>query len=460
MLRMKINIIIFFAFLLSGSQLIAQEDKVFLDKVVGTIGGELVLKSEIEEQYSYLLEKNKGALPPDAKCLISEQILTQKLLLNQAKLDSIAVTDEEVNTQVNAKIDNILAYMNNDVSQLEAYYGQTVQQLKDQVREDQKNQMLVQRMQSKIMGDIAVTPSEVKAFYNQIKVDSLPYFNAEVELGEIIYKPKVNEEQKKIAKDKLEDIRKQLMETNASFSSLAENYSEDPGSAGLGGDLGWAKRGKFVPEFEAAAFKLEKAEISPVIESDFGFHIIQMLERRGNSIHTRHILIKPKITDDDIAQAKTRLDSSSVLLNKDSIDFSKSVKLYSDKNAQSYNNDGRMVNNASNSTFFEMSDLDPEIFFVIDTMKVGRISGAIQFTDPSGEIYFRAIKLMSKTAPHRASLKTDYQKIHNFVVEQKRNGIISKWVNEKRKRTYIDIRDEELLACPNISKDWISTKPK
>ena len=454
------NICIILFCLLSVSSLFSQDEKISLDKVVGTIGGELVLKSEIEEQYSYLLEKNKGTLPPDAKCLISEQILTQKLLLNQAKLDSVLVSDEEVNTQVNAKIDNILAYMNNDVSQLEAYYGQTVQQLKDQVREDQKNQMLIQRMQSKIMGDVAVTPSEVKAFYNQMKVDSLPYFNAEVELGEIVYKPKVNEEQKKIARDKLEDIRKQLMDTNASFASLAENYSEDPGSARLGGDLGWAKRGKFVPEFEAAAFKLEKAEISPVIESDFGFHIIQLLERRGNSIHTRHILIKPKITEDDIALAKHRLDTIVGLLNKDSIDFSKAVKLYSDKNTQSYNNDGRMVNTASNNTFFEMSELDPEIFFVIDTMKIGRVSGAIQFTDPAGEIYFRAVKMMSRTTPHRASLKTDYQKFHNFVVEQKRNGIIYKWVLDKKKRTYIDIKDSELANCPNISKDWISTKPK
>jgi peptidyl-prolyl cis-trans isomerase SurA len=444
--------------LLISSALSAQENKVVLDKVVGTIGGEVVLQSEIDEQYSYLLEKNKGTMPADAKCLISEQIFTQKLLLNQSKLDSIVVSDEEVMTQVNTKIENILAYMNNDVSQLESYYGQTVQQLKDQVREDQKNQMLIQRMQAKIMGEIAVTPSEVKAFYNRIPVDSLPYFNAEVELGEIIYKPKVSELEKKLAKDKLEDLRKQLMETNASFASLAENYSEDPGSARLGGDLGWAKRGKFVPEFEAAAFKLEKAEISPVFESDFGFHIIQMLERRGNSIHTRHILIKPKINEEDIALAKIRLDSIAGLLNRDSIDFSKSVKLYSDKNSQSFNNDGRMVNPSSNNTFFEMSELDPEIFFVIDTMKVGRISGAIQFTDPAGEVYFRAVKLMSRTVPHRASLKTDYQKIHNFVVEQKRNGIIYNWVAEKKKRTFVNISDPTILECKNIEKDWIIKK--
>ncbi|MCB0588184.1 MAG: peptidylprolyl isomerase, partial [Phaeodactylibacter sp.] len=317
---------IFYSFILAmaifGPGCLAQRE--VIDKVVATIGGELVLLSEVEEQHA-LMEAQSGVLPEGARCNIMDQLMASKLLINQAKLDSIEVSDEEVEAQLDARIERILGFMNNDVAQFEAYYGQTINEVKSQFREDLKNQILADRMRSQVMASVTVTPSEVKKFFSSIPADSLPYFNSEVEVGEIVYKPKVNPEERKKTIEKLESIRQRILD-GEDFADLASKYSDD-GSARGGGDLGWAKRGKYVPEFEAAAFKLEQNEISPVVESEFGFHIIQMLERRGNSIHVRHILIKPELTDEDLEKAEAHLDSVRQLLMADSLTFSQAVKL-------------------------------------------------------------------------------------------------------------------------------------
>lgn len=440
--------------MLASGALFAQSQ--VIDKVVATIGGELVLLSDVEEQHA-LMQAQRGAVPPDARCALLDNIMVTKLLLNQAKLDSVEVSEDEVETQLNARIDRILTLMNNDMTQFEAYYGQTISQVKEQFREDLRNQLLVERMRSKVMAGITVTPSEVKKFFDQIPRDSLPYFNSEVEIGEIVYKPQINPEQRKKSIEKLEEIRRRITEDGEAFDAMAQKYSDD-GSARAGGDLGWSKRGKFVPAFEAAAYKLEKDEISPVIETEFGFHIIQMLERRGNSIQVRHILVRPEITDEDIELAKHHLDSVRQLILKDSLSFSIAVKRFSDKNVQSYNNDGRMVNAATGNTFFEVGDLDPDIYFAIDTMKVGGISSPFEFTDPSGDSYFRIIRLQSRTVPHRANLKQDYSKIQQAAIQAKQSEFISSWVDEKTGSTYIAV-DNLYNACPNMVR-WRKEKIK
>lgn len=427
-------------------QLNAQKE--VIDKVVATIGGELVLLSEVEEQHA-LIEAQNGVLPPDARCGIMEKILISKLLLNQAKLDSVEVSEEEVEAQLNARIDRILGFMNNDVSQFEAYYNQTIAEVKEQFREDLRNQILVERMRTTILNSITVTPSEVKKFFNSIPQDSLPYFNSEVEIGEIVYKPKVNKEQRSIAINKLKDIRDQLVNQGADFAELASTFSDD-GSARVGGDLGWAKRGRYVPEFEAAAYKLEPNDISPIVESEFGFHIIQLLERRGNSIHVRHILIKPEITDADLELARAHLDTVRNLIQTDSITFSYAVKRYSDEDVQSYNNDGRMINPATGNTFFEIGDLDPDIYFTIDSMEVEKVSAPFEFAGPTGEPLFRIVQLQSRTDPHRANLKQDYFKIQTAAIDAKKSEYIIDWVKDKVESTFINI-DALYNPCPNLA---------
>jgi peptidyl-prolyl cis-trans isomerase SurA len=420
-----------------------------IDKVVATVGGELVLLSEVEEQRA-LMASQQSNLPDDVRCNIMDQIMANKLLLNQSKLDSILVTDEEVEVQLDARIERILGFMNNDVGQFEEYYGQSINEVKAQFREDLKSQLLVERMRGDIMASVTVTPSEVKKFFASIPSDSLPYFNSEVEIGEIVYKPKINKEERNNAVTLLAELRVRIVDEGEDFAELAGKYSDD-GSARSGGDLGWAQRGRYVPEFEAAAFRLEKEEISPVIESQFGFHIIQMMQRRGNSIRVRHILIKPEITDADLDLAKERLDSIRHLVMDDSVSFSFAVKRFGNEDQQSYNNDGRMVNPATGNTFFEIGDLDPDIYFTVDTMEVGGLSEPFMFRDPTGERYFRIVQLQSRSNPHKADLTKDYSKIQKAAIEAKKSEFISDWIKDKVGATYIDI-DAMYGGCPVLMK--------
>ncbi len=418
-----------------------------IDKVVGKVGGELILLSEIEEQHA-LIKAQQGTVEEGIKCAILDQLLAQRLMLNQSKLDSIIVADEEVEVQLDARIERILAYMNGDVTQFEAYYGQTVSQVRNQFRDDLKNQLMVERMQASIMSNVRVTPAEIKDFFNSIPVDSLPYFNSEVELGEIVYKPQVNEAEKKKAFDKLTDLKARI-EAGEDFAELAAIHSDDPGSGRAGGDLGWQKRNTFVPEFEAAAYQLENNEMSELVETEFGYHLIQTLERRGNTIHARHILIKPDITEADYQLAIAKLDTVKQLIEVDSINFSRAVKKYSEEDQQSYTNDGNLVNPKSGNTFFEISELDPDLYFAIDTMQVNAISSPIEFTLPTGEKAYRLITLKSRTQPHKANLQEDYSKIQEATLESKRGNYINNWIEKKVQDTYIHV-DSQYKGCPNM----------
>lgn len=428
----------------------AQERKV-IDKVVAVVGSELVLLSDIEDQHSYM-QQQQGSLPDDFRCTILDNLLANGLLLNQAKLDSILVTEEEIDLQLSARFDQILNLMNNDPEQFEAYYGQTIPKMREKMKGDLKNQVLVERMRSSIISEVTVTPAEVKTFFNQVPVDSLPYFNSEVELAEIVVKPKVNEVQKGIAREKLAEIRTRIMEGGEDFAELAKKYSDDLGSGRAGGDLGTAKRGSYVPAFEAAAYQLEDNEISEIVETQFGFHIIQQIKRLGNSIRLRHILVKPAITDDDLKDAFDELTNIRALIQTDSVTFSKAVKKYSNEDEQSYTNDGNLVNPGSGNTFFEIGDLEPDIYFAIDTMEIGQLSAPLQFKTGPGETAYRIIYLKSRTKPHKASLALDYSKIKAATIEQKKSMHIGKWVEERVGSTFINVA-AEYEGCPAI-KTW------
>ena len=343
----------------------AQQSQV-LDKIIAKVGDEYILHSEIEEQYA--LWKEKGSVPDDARCTILESALVTNLLVHRARIDSLTVTDEEIENELNGRMDHILAMMGNDVSQFEEYYGMTVSEAKDINRADLRKKLYAERMQRQIVDNIRVTPSEVIEYYNKIPRDSMPYFNAEVELGEIIYAPPVNNAERARAIAKAEQILLELAD-GADFAALARKYSDDLGSARQGGDLGWTPRGTLVPEFEAVAYTLDTGEVSQIVETDFGFHIIKLIEpRRGNAIHARHILIKPHITEGDLDKARERLMEIRGYILSDSLSFVDAVKEYSDEDAQSYTNGGRMVNPKTGNTFFETDPdhLDADIFFAIE----------------------------------------------------------------------------------------------
>ncbi len=427
-----------------------------VDKVIGVLGDEIILLSELEKQVAYLAQQQKTPLPPNAKCLMLDNILTEKLLIHQAKVDSIEVSDDEVNTQIDARIDRILGMMGNSVTQFIDYYGQTPAEMKDFMADDMKSQLLSERMRQQIIDGATIRPSEVFAFYNNIPKDSIPFFNSEVEYSELVYKPVVNQAAKDEAYVKLSQIRKDIIDKKVTFEEMAKAHSDDLGSGKQGGDLGWQKRGTFVTEFEAAAYNLADNEISDIVETQFGYHIIQLLGRRGNLIHARHILIKPVFSESDYTAAIAKLDSirDDILAKK--ITFEEAVRKYSDKEQQSYSNGGRVMNQYTGNTLFEISDLDFNVYFALDSLKPSEISKPVEFLTESGEKFYRLLKLNTRTEPHKATLKTDYSKIQQAALNTKKSEIIANWVQDKVGSVYVRL-DPNFRDCPELKK-WNSQK--
>jgi len=440
-------------FLLTGA---VSAQKVIIDKVICEVGNEVILLSDLAEQIK-LAESRQGPMRPEDKCFMLENMMVSKLLVHQAFVDSIVVSDEEVESQLDARIERILESMGNDVTQFEAYYGKGVNEVRSEFREDLKNQLIAEKMRTTLLEEILITPTEVREFYNNIPRDSLPYLSSEVEVSEIVIYPTPNASSKQRAREKLEKIQARLL-AGEKFEELASTYSDDPGSARNGGDLGWAKRGTFVPEYEAAAYNLEPGQYSSIVESDFGFHLIQLLELRGNTIHTRHILIKPEIEASDLELAKSTLARARLLILKDSISFSKAVKQYGHKKEQSYTNDGRLTNPKSGDTFFEIKDLEPEVYFTLDTMKIKGISSPVELIAPTGEKYYKILYLNTRTDPHQANLKQDYSKFQNLAKDSKKNEVLVKWLESHIATTYIRV-DPLFKSCPNILQ-WVDKNYK
>ena len=419
-----------------------------IDKVVAEVGSEFVLLSDIEARLAYIRD-NYGQIDDNTRCFILQDLMAQKLLINQAKLDSIIVTDDEVDQEIDARIDQILSAMGNDVKRFEEYYGKTVEDVREEQKENLQNQLYSDKMRNSIMATVQATPSEVIEFFNNIPSDSLPYFNSEVELSELVVGPTPSPEAIEDARSTLERLRERILEGKEDFARAASIYSDDPGSGPQGGDLGWQKRGTFVPEFEAVAYNLEAEEYSEIVESEFGFHLIQLLERRGNLINTRHILIKPEIKEADIERAKVRLDSIKTLIDSNQINFELAVRRFGKEKVQSFNNGGRLTNPKTGNTFFEIGDLDSDVFFAVDDMEVGQISDPVVFNkfneDPEIKIY----KMVSRSAPHQASLELDYSKIQTYATENKKAEMFNEWLLQRVKNTYIKV-DPRFAQCPEM----------
>ena len=423
-----------------------------IDEVIARVGSEYVLLSDLEEQYALAASQSNAPVPAEARCAMLDQTLVGKLLYNQSKLDSIEVSDSEVEQQLNARIDRILSYMGGDINQFEDYYGQSITATKEQFREDLREQLAVDRMRASVVREVKVTPAEVKNFFGEIPTDSLPYFNSEVEVGELVIQPTANDSTRQAVIERLEGLREQILANQITFEEAAQQNSAD-GSARGGGDLGWTQRGKFVAEFEAAAYNLDPGEVSDVVETEFGYHLIKLQGRRGNSIRVSHILLQPEITEADMEESRTFLDSIANLIKVDTFTFSYAVKRYGYDKVQSYNNDGRMSNPASGNTFFEIGDLDPDIYFAIDELEIDSLSGVMEFRGPTGDPLLRVVQLQSRTSPHRATLSQDYAKIQDATRNAKQQQYLSDWIEDKVGSTFIKI-DERYQACPQI-QSWL-----
>lgn len=416
----------------------AQEAQV-IDRVVAVVGQNIVLQSDIEAQY--LQYRLQGGIKGDAKsirCEILEDLMFQKLMLNQAEMDSITVTDEQVNADVDRWINYFILQLGSQ-DNLEKYYKKTMPEIREELFRVRKDNMLVEQVQQALLANVEVTPSEVKRYYNEMSKDSIPMINSKYEIAHLVKNPPITLEQKLEVKDKLYKMRKRIL-NGERFSTLALLYSEDPGSAKKGGELGFTGRGEFAPEFEAAAFNLRDGEISEVVETEFGFHIIQMIERRGDYVNVRHILLTVKVAPEALQEAYDELDSIAALINNDSITFDEAVRRFSDEKDRI--NGGVLVNPVSGGTLFDASELDQQVAGVVNRMKVGEISAPVPMKTEDNKDACRLIYLKKKTEPHKANLRDDYTVIRDLAMQKKREEIINNWIESKSGKAYIKVCDE------------------
>ncbi|MBL7929218.1 MAG: peptidylprolyl isomerase [Bacteroidia bacterium] len=405
-----------------------------LDAVIATVGNKIILNSEIEAQYHQFLSQGNYA-DEKIKCRILEQSLLNKLLLHQAILDSIAVSDAQVDEKINRNLEYYIRQFGSK-EKLEAFYGKSIVEIKEEYRPLIKEQLQIQTMQQKITKDVNVSPADIREFYLKIPSDSLPFINSEIEYSQIQISVTVNSNEKKRVREQLKQYRQRIL-NGEDFAALAVLYSQD-GSARKGGELGFHDRGDLVPEFEAAAFKLKPGEVSDVVETKFGFHLIQMIERKGEQFNTRHILIKPKVSNEDIEASRLKADSIYQLIISNAITFDDAATRYSD-DSDTKNNGGNVFNPQTGNTRFETDQVDPAVFFHLDKLTPGEIAQPILTQTPEGNQVFRIYMLKSRSQPHRLNIEQDYQKLQEIVQESKSNMALAEWVKRKRKSVHVSI---------------------
>lgn len=413
-----------------------------VDGIIAKVGNNIILRSDLEFSYLQYLAQTKQQPSQELKCEILSSLVQDKLLVARAEIDSVTVGEGEVAYELENRI-NYLANQVGGVEKLEAYYNKSAKQLKDDLRRSVREMLVMQEMQKNITSTVKVTPKEIRSYFNRIPADSLPYFSSEVELGQVVKKAQLSKQQKQETRQQLEEIRKRIL-AGEDFATLAKQYSQDPGTAQKGGELGLMKKKMLVPEFEAAALRLEPGQVSGIVETQFGFHLIQLIERKGQEFNTRHILMRPATATVNIQEAVQALDSIRTLIVNDSLTFAKAAKEYSD-DVNSKSNGGMMTNRAGN-TYISMDQVDPSIFFVIDTMQVGSISKPIPFRMEDGSEAVRILYLKAKSKPHLANMADDYPRIAQAALSEKKAKAVDKWFEQNFETVFIEI-DPEYQKC-------------
>ena len=419
-----------------------------IDQVVAVVGSKIILHSDIEKQYNQYIAQG-GDKNDNWRCMIFDQLILQKLLVNQAELDSVTVTEAQVDNELDKRMRFYIKQIGSE-EKLEEYFHTTIIQLKSELRELIQEQLIVQTMQGKITHDVAATPNDVREYFESIPKDSVPYIDADLEVAQIVCKPPINDEEKKRVKTQIEEYRKTIM-GGQDFAVLATLYSNDAVSAKHGGDLGFFERGQMVPEFEAAAFNLKPGEVSPVVETKFGYHILQLVERRGDQINVRHLLLQPKVSEDDLIKAVNFLDSLRKKIESGSISFETAAEKYSD-DEDTRNNGGLMINPETATTHLSPDKMDRLLFFHVDTMQLNKISTPLLMTTAEGKNAYRLVMVKSRSTPHKANLRDDYQKIQEVTLQEKQSRAMNAWVTKRKKATFIHI-NPEFNSCESL-KHW------
>lgn len=431
---------------LSLFTLMAWAQPAVIDQVEAVVGGEILLLSELEEQREQFRQQR---IPFD-QCAAAEQSLVSKLFLHKAKVDSLEVSSDQVEGEMDRRLRYFMQQFGS-VERLEEFYDKKLVEIKAEFRKSLKDQLLIQQMQGNVSQSVVITPEDIAKYFETIPKDSLPLINAEVKVEHIVLYPPLDPEQIAAVKEKLKTFKAQAESGEREFSTLAILYSEDPGSATKGGELGMVGKGTMVSEFDAVALSLKNGEISDVFKTQFGYHIIQMIERRGESYNARHILLKPGISPDALRLCEEKLDSIARLIEGGEFSFEEAASKFSEDEGTK-NNGGQIINPATGSSAFSMNEIEPQMFLSIDNLEVGDISKPVLYTNAAQEKGFRIVKLIERTEPHKANLVDDYQIIQTVAFENLKQTAVDKWIKDNLKKTYIKLNGD--LSDCEFRFDW------
>jgi peptidyl-prolyl cis-trans isomerase SurA len=421
-----------------------------IDRIAAVVGEFYILQSDIESMY--IQNRAQGITSTgDMKCEILEEYLSQKLMVNQARIDSVEISESTVEIQLDSRLQYFINMVGSPEA-LEEYFDKNIIEIKEDMRESVREQLITQQMNGTITADVTVTPSEVRAYFNKLPPDSVPYINSKVEIAQIMMYPPADEEAIFEVKQFLLELRRRILD-GENFATLAVLYSEDPGNAPRGGDLGFFGRGEMDPTFTKAVFSLKTGGISPVVESVFGFHLIQLIERKEDRVHARHILRTPEVNQEALIATRNKLDSIADLIRKDSLSFELAARMYSQDRHTAVNG-GLMVNPMDNTTRFELDQLEAEEYVALRDLGVEEITSPFESEDENRKQVYKIIKILSQSEPHRANLKEDYNVLKAMALQDKKDKIFQDWLNERIEGTFIRI-DESFAGCPFSNQAWL-----
>ena len=448
--NLKTVVIPVIMFIICTSGLQAQQ---LVESVAGIVGSEVVYLSDIENNLAQLRLSGNKTPADKLRCKLFEELLVSKLFLDQARIDSIVVSESEIEGDLNMTLNKYIMDAGSEKI-LEDYFKKSMIEIRMDLKKSFMNQQIINKVQSTIAQNITVTPSDVKRFYQGIPKDSLPVIPSKVELSIIQLDPPANEENKAEARQKLLEIRSEIL-GGKSFMVLAVMYSEDTETAKVGGEVGFMMKGQLEKEYADAAWGLNKNTVSKIIETKVGFHIIQLIDRKGDMVNTRHILIRSKVKPDEAVRAIEKLDSIANSIRKDSITFSKAAMTYS-SHKDSRINGGKLVKSDPNAreTWHTLEELDKETYVIVRDMKIGEISQPFRTTDENGNTVFRIVKLDNQINAHVADIKNDFQYLYNAALLDKRTKTFQQWIDKKIGVTYIKV-SEEFKSCEFENKGWL-----
>lgn len=459
---LKRSLLLSVAMLGMSAGIMAQQSKVqVIDKVVAVVGKNIILQSDVESQYlQYRMQGSIEGSSKDMHCAILEELLFQKLMLNQAEMDSLTVSDGEVDAELSRRISELIGRAGSQ-EKLESIFNKSMSEIKDELRRLVREKSLQDQVRANLLKGVVVTPAEVKAFYKSLPQDSIPMVDTQYEIMQIVKRPPISIDEKLAVKDQLYQIRRRILNGESTFSTMAILYSEDPGSAKKGGELGFTGKGEFAPEFENVAFNLHEGEISEVVETQFGFHIIQLIERRGDYVNCRHILMTAKVPVEALEKAQQELDSAARLIRNGDMTFEEACMKFSEDDSKT--NGGYLVNPIAGGYAISIQDIQElenyngfqelkNLAFVINRLGEGMVSDPLPMVTNDNQDAFRLVMVKKVVPSHKANLTDDYSLIQSWALNKKNQEVISTWIRNKAKKAFIRI-DEDFADC-DFQFEW------